>query len=416
MKDKTISVSFCPDGHEKFVKQIADALFLDCLINQKQGEPRAEIRGGLHEIVLLLNQLDGSFTSEITVHSRLGLFRFSSFGEARDFILREESFQASIVKPDTSLVLHSKRESIPTRFPYSYIDKSYETPEKVPGYWSFLFGRKRNPSGDEVHSSVFAPKQVKKGRKMLVQVYLYKDKERSETFDDAVAADSDAERRGNALLDLPIHIQDTVRIQVSFAELAFTGIEDVIWKGRLRKVAFKVPIPGDAPEEFFGEVTVSVNPFGGNGDFMPIGKMVFKTETLSSEECFPLVNAEISAEPYRNVFISYAHKDVDKINYLVEGYRSLGQTVNFFYDKDVLRPGDDFPDQIYKYIDNADLFVLCWSENAANSLWVQREKDYALQRYRREGGSRLKLYPISISPHTDLPLDMRDKFHFGVVN
>ena len=149
---------------------------------------------------------------------------------------------------------------------------------------------------------------------------------------------------------------------------------------------------------------------------MPIGKMVFKTETLSSEECFPLVNAEISTEPYRNVFISYAHKDVDKINYLVEGYRSLGQTVNFFYDKDVLRPGDDFPDQIYKYIDNADLFVLCWSENAANSLWVQREKDYALQRYRRAGGSRLKLYPISISPHTDLPLDMRDKFHFGMVN
>lgn len=59
-------------------------------------------------------------------------------------------------------------------------------------------------------------------------------------------------------------------------------------------------------------------------------------------------------------------------------------------------------ENIMKYlcINSADLFILCWSENASKSEYVQKERLQALERafpqVRPEKDAKLRIYPMSI--------------------
>ncbi len=74
---------------------------------------------------------------------------------------------------------------------------------------------------------------------------------------------------------------------------------------------------------------------------------------------------------------------------------------------------------IKDYIDSADMFVLCWSENASKSEYVQKERLHAMRRafpqIKPEKAAKLRIYPMSIEPHAELPSDMKEYYHFGVI-
>jgi hypothetical protein len=88
------------------------------------------------------------------------------------------------------------------------------------------------------------------------------------------------------------------------------------------------------------------------------------------------------------------------------------RNIDYFYDRHILKIGDDYPEVISKYIETSDLFILCWFKNAAVSDWVLQEKTYALKVASRVP-SRLKIYPLSIQPLAELPDDMKEKYNFG---
>ena len=70
---------------------------------------------------------------------------------------------------------------------------------------------------------------------------------------------------------------------------------------------------------------------------------------------------------------------------------------------------------VKEYIDSADLFILCWSANAANSEYVGRERRRAMLRAYPQLShhkASLKIYPISIEPRADLPQDMAEIYNF----
>ena len=74
---------------------------------------------------------------------------------------------------------------------------------------------------------------------------------------------------------------------------------------------------------------------------------------------------------------------------------------------------------IQDYINSADLFVLCWSENASNSDYVRKERLQALERaypqVQPEKAAKLRIYPMSIEPRAELPIDMKNYYHFGTL-
>ena len=117
------------------------------------------------------------------------------------------------------------------------------------------------------------------------------------------------------------------------------------------------------------------------------------------------------------MFISYSHQDESKVRFLHEGLE-LGAVPHFF-DRKYLKAGDVFPQVIQDYINSADLFILCWSENASKSEYVQKERLQALERafpqVKPEQEAKLRIYPMSIEPRAELPGDMKENYHFGEI-
>ena len=52
--------------------------------------------------------------------------------------------------------------------------------------------------------------------------------------------------------------------------------------------------------------------------------------------------------------------------------------VDVFFDKHRLKSGYIYSEEIFNFINKADTFVLCWSENAAQSEYVEKERKAAL--------------------------------------
>lgn len=123
------------------------------------------------------------------------------------------------------------------------------------------------------------------------------------------------------------------------------------------------------------------------------GEMRFITKIVDAPR---QLNSEIMAHKYKKVFISYAHKDETKV-----------------------KTGDIFPQVIQDYIKSADLFVLLWTENTAQSDYVQEERTQALKRafpqVKPQQKAKFSIYPMSREPRAELPIDMKDNYHFGEI-
>ena len=263
---------------------------------------------------------------------------------------------------------------------------------------------------DEVYSSIFAPSEVKPKTHMLVQVYLHLFGETEEVKALAQESDKNAERRDYIPLQCKLKKGDEVDVQLNIygETLLMSDEKSVVWQGSFTKCCFDYFVPKDIDvDELSCVAMLTVNG-------MPVGEMRFITRIVDAPR---QLNPEIIAHKYNKVFISYAHKDESKVKSFHEGLKLAG--IEHFFDRAYLQTGDVFPQVIQDYINSADLFVLFWSENAAQSDYVQKERTQALERafpqVKPQQEAKLSIYPMSIEPRAELPSDMRDNYHFGEI-
>lgn len=261
---------------------------------------------------------------------------------------------------------------------------------------------------DDVYSSIFASSEVKRKSHMIVQVYLHLYEETEKVKALAKESEKDTERRDYIPLQCRLKKGDKVDVLLNIygETLLMSDKKCVVWQGSFTKCSFDYLVPKDIDvDELSCVALLSVNG-------VPIGEMRFITKIVEHPQ---QLNPEIIAHNFSKVFISYSHQDESKVKFLHEGLE-IGSVPHFF-DRNYLKVGDVFPQVIRDYINSADLFILCWSENASKSEYVQKERLQALERafpqVRPEQAAKLRIYPISIEPHADLPSDMKNYYHFG---
>lgn len=259
-----------------------------------------------------------------------------------------------------------------------------------------------------VYSSVYASAEVKRKSHMLVQVYIHLYEETEKVKSLAQESDKNAERRDYIPLQCKLKKGDKVDVLLNvYGEtLLMSDKKSVVWQGSFTKCSFDYFVPKDIDvDELSCVAMLSVNG-------VPVGEMRFITRIVDSPR---QLNPEIIAHKYSKVFISYSHQDESKVKFLHEGLE-LGSVPHFF-DRKYLKAGDVFPQVIQDYINSADLFILCWSENASKSEYVKKERLQALERafpqVRPEQEAKLRIYPMSIEPRAELPGDMKYYYHFG---
>ena len=163
-------------------------------------------------------------------------------------------------------------------------------------------------------------------------------------------------------------------------------IQELIWQGQPESVQFGVTVPASLqPINVIGTVTVSC-------ESVPVGHVKFKVRVviaaLQTSNPKPLGE---DARCYQMAFVSYASADRDKVLTRVQMLNAVG--IRYIQDVLNLDPGDRWERQIYRRIDECDLFLLFWSSAARESEWVLKEVRYALD---RKGGDELR--PLEICP------------------
>lgn len=286
--------------------------------------------------------------------------------------------------------------------------------------WKLLFGKSKDQVNvipkdflaqeEKVNSSIFAPSEAKRGDCMMVQVFLYKDDEERAVARKASEVDPDARRQNFTPLSVKLKNGDRVkaRLKMSGKEIEVNEhVQEMIWQGHYTDCQFGVFIPEDyRPLSVMGTVILTVND-------VPCGRMMFKTKIVSKPQ---QLYTKIDCKTFHKIFISYSHKDEQRVKYIAEAYRAQG--VDYFFDRHYLKGGDVYPIKIREYIDSADLFILCWSKNAAESDYVTLERRQALAlaypQVDMEKAS-ITIHPISIEPRAEYPTDMNELYNFEEV-
>ena len=286
----------------------------------------------------------------------------------------------------------------PNRYTPNTPKESY-TPKRILDSFNWNIFKKKTLC----NSAVFAPAEIAEGDDLFVQVYIYKDEDTDEVIIDSRMSDKDTTQRSYTPLNFPIKKGDKISIRLDMHGLSIEGdnTKSVIWQNKYTKCSFFVYVPINYyKSKVKGDVYLSVNG-------LELGQMsFFSTIGNRGSAC----SAQVETKVYKKVFISYSHKDDATVKSIAEAYKALG-TVDYFYDRHTLSPGDFFEKEIYEYIDQCDLFVLCWSKNAEDSEWVKKERVRAFNRA-IDSPPRLKLYPINIRPYAAPPSDMAGKIHF----
>ena len=293
------------------------------------------------------------------------------------------------------------------------VDFQYQYPKSKPYRkrslsWQYFFKKKKTY---DVYSSIFSPAEVKCKSYMHVQVYLHLQEETEMVKLFAQESDKNAKRRDYIPLQCKLKKGDKVDVLLNIygETLLMSDKKNLVWQGSFTKCSFDYFVPKDIDVDELSCVTLlSVNG-------VPVGEMRFITQIVDYKP--RKLNPEIIAHKYNKVFISYSHQDESKVKFLHEGLE-LGSVPHFF-DRKYLKAGDVFPQVIQDYINSADLFILCWSENASKSEYVQKERLQALERafpqVQPEKEAKLRIYPMSIEPRAELPSDMKENYHFGEI-
>jgi hypothetical protein len=181
------------------------------------------------------------------------------------------------------------------------------------------------------------------------------------------------------------------------------------WAGRTEGVQFEVRVP-----EAFNRTsvigTVTVSRSG-----IPIGHLKWK---LAVDASSGSGSSDVAAQGqevarYRRAFISYATRDRPEVLRRVQLLRTLG--VGYFQDVLDLKPGERWERELYRQIEDCDLFLLFWSRTAKRSKWVRREAEaaLALSKSRGELGGPA-LYPVLIDgPPVPQPWPELAHLHFN---
>lgn len=270
---------------------------------------------------------------------------------------------------------------------------------------------KKRASNDTIYSSVFSPAEVKRDSHFLVSVFLHSQNDTETVISMAKEADSFATRRGYRPLPCKLSEGDKVDIQLSIMGKTrlFFEQQTITWPGSITSCSFDYYVPSELVENnLCCSVVIKVNG-------APIGEMRFIVEIVEQPTAR---NPKVFTQPYEKIFISYAHQDEEIVKNFAKAYELIHRDV--FFDRDYLKAGDIFSEEIEKYIKDADVFILFWSENAAKSEYVQKELALALPRafpqIKPYEKAKLRISPLSINPYAEPPANMKETYHFEKVS
>jgi hypothetical protein len=262
---------------------------------------------------------------------------------------------------------------------------------------------------DLVDVSAFAPNGLA-GETIIIQIFLHRADESQIAQGIALEADPQTARRGVSTLATEIRRGQRVDIILEAQGLTLSEPSQyLVWRGEARSCQFIANLPADAGGRTY-HIYVRVVL-----DTIPIGSLAFALEISRTRGNTSDMRSEMRgdwAKRYRYAFLSYASGDRAEVLKRAQALRAA--RIRFFHDLLSIEPGERWAPTLFKEIDRCDLFILFWSWKAAQSEWVRREAEYALDRRSKSANATPDITPIILEgPPIPCPPESLKDIHFN---
>jgi hypothetical protein len=104
---------------------------------------------------------------------------------------------------------------------------------------------------------------------------------------------------------------------------------------------------------------------------------------------------------YEKAFLSYSRKDIAMASLVASALKM--REIDLFVDLTEMEPGEEWRPRLKEAIDQADLFCLLWSNNAAGSEVVEWECRQVCDRWHRTNKSSPAIRPLALEEPTPKP-------------
>ncbi len=253
-----------------------------------------------------------------------------------------------------------------------------ETEEEEMPVWLGGLPDEPAPAASNVQFKLYVPGAVSVERRYGLVLYAYRAALESIIDQDAQNFRADfgpaPPRQRTARQTVSIRQETPITVVPESDEVTFEPARlTKTWDGEWLRFPFDFRVPPDTEEVW---IRVSIRIAGLEVAHVKASCHVVAENPLAQAVARGDLTAHITA-PYRDVFISYSHDDqtvaLARARMIEE---ALGDRV--FIDVKSLRAGDDWQYRLGQAIQQADIFHLLWSENAAQSKWCRYEWDFAL--------------------------------------
>ena len=271
---------------------------------------------------------------------------------------------------------------------------------------------------DVVDCSVFAPPRIAAGERFKVQAHLHLAEQVAKVRRAAAEIDRRANLQGAKSLLKALARGVEVELYLACPGLIVEApLQKVKWEGEPAHVLFNVEAPaGLAPDPINAAVYLSI-------DGIPVGDVAFRIYVASvqpadSEDAAVPVPADLATATaartrgtsYGCAFVSYARKDFDRVSLFAQGLTQ--REMELAFDVASLEPGADWGAKLPEMIGRCDVFYLMWSDNAAQSKWVEKEARLAVWLHHKSQRGAPRIVPITLDRPAPRPPGFLNPFHF----
>jgi len=264
-----------------------------------------------------------------------------------------------------------------------------------------------------VAASIFAPRKVRSGDLFQVQVFLHQQSEKKVASAQKLASeiDPDSSIRGSGLLsdyltpgdELCIMLRPQTNWGVHFS-IEGEAYVKLIWNGdTVTGSLFVTALPNTPSAAHIFTAIVTRNG-------VPLGEFRFRIDVKLGSQPIVREMSEVQSKQYKKIFVSYARKDLQHVTPVVRTLQSLG--IDYFMDTRDLKPGEDWEAVLRYEIENSDLVLLFWSNQARDSEMVKFEVEHAIKREALRGSPSILPFPIEGPPPPE-PWPILSRLHVG---
>lgn len=242
--------------------------------------------------------------------------------------------------------------------------------------------------GDELHFSAYPPRCLRAGETKTLWVFVH--------LEEVLAAVEKEARMllGKEAANQPRHAAKSatrvrpgteILLAPQVEGLAFDPPEAIVeWAPPSQKTRFEVKAAGARS----GHVaTGSIACYVGPLLIADLPLQILALEAAAEEASGPPPEPA-TAKAYQAIFASYSHQDTALVKAMEKAYEALG--MDYLRDVMMLKSGQDWSQTLLDKIDQADIFQLFWSQEAAKSIYVEQEWRRALKVAPRKGGAFIR--------------------------